>query len=512
MRVNMKKIAAFVLAGLLLLPACGINRDDLSGQDPTLLPESSSGVEVPERTEPDSAERILPGVTVETSHLQRYTEDGKTLLVEVYKDNLTLEGRGYEQAAETVHRLFYSDEEAVNRMADSLIDSAQEVYELQKDDWFSNYELTTAYEIMRLDTRILSVKGWTYEYTGGAHGNSGSGGITVDLESGQELELSHLMSDHAGFMDRAQELVLAELDGRKDELFEDYESYVRQNLETTGWYLNAAGIEFVFTPYEIGPYASGSITVCVPYGEAAEYMKPEYLVTQGEYIMALPAGREVTAGDSSVLIEQRQTGEYMDETFLNVNGTETSLGENVRLDRAFLMRRDSGRVFLVFDLDWASDDYETFVYELTADGAVQTANIWARLDGKNVNPENMNLIFSLDVLGTYSSKMRYELSEDGEFTALEDIYQIEANRQWQELVTKRELPVTVDGQESMLPIGSHIYITATDNAGTAYFEGTDAAGEAISGEIHYEWGETEFVKTIDGVDEFDYFVNLPYVG
>lgn len=508
----MKKTAAVLLAGFLLFSACGIDGNTLPGQNQTGQPESSSGTQAPEGTEPDSAERILPGVTVETSRLQRYAEDRKVLLVEVNKDNMTLEGWGYEQAAETVRRLFYSDEEMMDRLADSYIDSAKEVYELQKDDWFSNYELTTTYEIVRLDTRVLSVKGWTYEYTGGAHGNSGSGGTTIDLESGQELELSHLMSDHAGFMDKAQELVLAELDGRKDELFEDYESYVRQNLETTGWYLNAAGIEFVFTPYEIGPYASGSITVCVPYVEVAEYMKPEYLGTEGEYVMALPVGSEVTAGDCSVFIEQRQIEEYMDETILHINGDETSLGENVRIDRAFLMRMDSGKVFLVFDMDWASDDYETFVYELTPDGAVKTAEIWARLDGKNVNPYNMKLIFSLDVLGTYSSGMRYALNGNGVFTALEDIYQIEANRAWQELVTKRELPVTVDGQESMLSVGSHLFITATDNAGTAYFEGTDASGKAVSGKIHYEQQEGEFIHTIAGIDEFEYFVGLPYVG
>ncbi len=364
---------------------------------------------------------------------------------------------------------------------------------------------------MRLDTRVLSVKGLTYEYTGGAHGNGGSGGITIDLESGQELALTDLMSDHAGFMDKAKELVLAGLDGRKDELFEDYEAYVTQNLETTGWYLNAAGIEFVFTPYEIGPYASGSITVSVPYEEVAQYMKPEYLDTQGAYIMALPVGSQVTAGDCSILMEQRQIEEYMYEVILNVNGTETSLGD-IRVDRACLMRREGGRVFLVCGIDEASDDYEIFVYELTAEGAVQTADIWARLDGKNVNPENMVLIVTLDVLGTYTSEMRYELSEDGVFTALDDIYNIEANRDWQELVTKRELPVMVDGQESTLPVGSRLYITATDNAGTVYFEGTDASGKAVSGEIHYEQQEGEFFHTIAGVDEFEYFEELPYVG
>ncbi len=508
----MKKIAAFVLAGLLLLPACTINHDSPDGQNQEILPERSSATEEPAGTEQNATGSKLPEVTVESSRIQRYAEDRKVLLVEVFKDNMTLEGKGYEQAAETVRRLFYSEQEALNGEADSCVSLAQEMYELQEYEWFSNYQINTSYEIMRLDTRILSVKGWSYEYMGGAHGNGGDWGTTIDLESGQELALPRLMEDPAGFMNKAQELVLASLGEREDELFEDYKSYVEQHLETTNWYLDAAGIEFVFTPYEIGPYASGSITVCVPYGEAAEYMKPEYLETPGAYITALPVGSQVKAGDCSVLIERRQIEEYMDEAILNVNGTEMSLGENVRVDRAYLMRREGGRVFLVYDIDEASDDYETFVYELTKDGAVKTANIWARLDGKNVNPENMVLIFTLNVLGTYTSEMRYELSEDGVFTALDDIYYIEANRMWQELITKRQLPVTIDGQESTLPEGSHLFITATDNAGTAYFEGTDASGKAVSGEIHYEQQEGEFTHTIAGVDEFEYFAGLPYVG
>ena len=113
-------------------------------------------------------------------------------------------------------------------------------------------------------------------------------------------------------------------------------------------------------------------------------MKPEYLKPQGEYIMPLPypIDREISAadGDYNLHFEYRQTQEYMSEMALIVNGQETLLGD-VYLRDAYLMRRTDGRTFLIFDIDWASDDYETFVYELTEDGAVERGSIWAKLDG-----------------------------------------------------------------------------------------------------------------------------------
>lgn len=519
-----KIIFALVLTGFLLFSACGsLRRDNSVGTD-TRESENvseagaSTGSDTPEGTDNmDVAPGIAPKVWVETVHLQRYTEDGEVLLAEIIQDNMTLEGAGYEKAAEAVQRLFCSEMSDVERELDSYAEMAQEHYEATKseDGWFAEYFWRTSYEITRLDTRVLSVKGFSYDYTGGAHGMGGEWGVTVDLESGLELALTRLAQDPAAFMEKTTDIVLKELADSEDELFADYESYVKENLESTDWYLDAAGIEFVFQPYAIGTYVAGNITVCVPYKEVSAYLKEEYLKPQGESVMRFPLDSEVrdVDGTHSLVIETRPTGEYSDETVLGMDGKETILGENVRVIHAFLIHRANNKTFLVFDMDWASDDYETFVYELGKEGAVKTASVGAGLDVRNVSPEEMNLFFSLYVLGTYSSEMRYELNENGEFTPLEDIYPIAANREWSGLVTVRELPVTVGGQEKMLPTGSTLCITGTDDDGIAWFEGTDgASGQAVEGEIHYERREDDYQLYIGGVGEYEYFESLPYVG
>lgn len=512
-----KKLLALLLIGILFCGGCA----NVGGESSEVSVSKESQTDLPGQTDTVPEESQTPGesipiVTVESRHLQRWTPDDETLLAEVIWDNMTLEGAGYEKAAETVRRLFYFDEEQKTQTLDSYAEMAVDQYEALKDEgWFANYVDSSTYQIARLDTRVLSVNGSSYDYSGGAHGYGSDWGTTIDLQSGAELTLSRLAEDIPGFLDKTMELVLLELanNAEEDELFPDYESYVKENLESVNWYLDAAGIEFVFTPYEIGPYASGNIVVCVPYGEVADYMKPEYLMPKGEYIMPVPVGKEVSDAEGSyqVLIERRQLQEYMWEEVLRVNGQETILGD-VAVQRAYLLHRANDRTFLIFDIDWASDDYETFVYELTPEGAVEKASVGARLDGKNVNPEKMELTFSVDVLGTYLSEMYYTLGEEGDLTPQGDIYQIEINREVGGLVVARELPVTVQGQATTLPAGSRLHVSATNREDTIWFEAVDPSGETVTGEIRFERREDDYQIYIDGVSEYEYFEMLPYAG
>lgn len=520
----MKKLIALFLAGTLFLSACQLSGQRVSNEDESERQSEQSAVE--ESTENDSSEKTvqaLPKISIENSMIQRYAEDGETLLVEISQDNMTLEGEDYEKAAEAVKSLFYRTEEELSRQADDMMEMALEQYsdmQTWESDyfWFSAYTASTGYEITRLDTKVLSLKSQSYEYIGGAHGIGGEWGATIELESGAELELSQLAEDVPSFMDKLLESVLESLNQQEDELFPDYESYVKEHIEDVNWYLDGAGIEIVFTPYEIGPYASGNISVFVPYGEVAEYMKPEYVETPEVYITRLPRNSEVALeladGAYTVLWQTNPVGEYDDyETTLTVNGEECLPESFVMVQHVYLMRKTEGRSFLIFDFDWASADYETLVYELRAGGAVKTADISAALDGKNIGADNMRLRFSIDVLGTYFPEMAYSLTEDGKLEPQEDIYYITPNREWQGLTTVRELPVTVDGQQTTLPAGTLLYIDATDNAGTAWFTTAEDSGSgAVSGEIHYERSGVDYQLYIDGISEYEYFEMLPYTG
>lgn len=513
----MKKRLAVFLTGIMICCVCGCANEGRNAAENSVPTKEQIDLPAQTGTEPEETQpsgESLPIITVESRRLQRWTED-ETLLAEVVWDNMTLEGQGYEKAGETVRRLLFSDEEEMMQTLEDYAGMAVDQYEAQKNGgwWFANYVFSNTYRIARLDTHVLSVNGSNYDFSGGAHGYGYDWGITIDLQSGAKLELSRLAQDPSGFWNKAIEVVLSELGNRTEELYEDYESYVKENLESTDWYLDAAGIEMVFTPYEIGPYASGNIVVCIPYEEVASYLKPEYLPPQGEYIMPIPLGREVSDAQDlyHVLIEYRQIEEYMWDAVLRVNDQETSLGD-VAVQQAYLLHRADDRTFLIFDIDWASDDYETFVYELTKNGAVEKDSVGGRLDGKSVNPEKLGLILSLEALGSCSSQMYYTLGEEGDLTPQSDIYPIEVNLEVGGLVVIREIPVTVQGRETMLPVDSRLHVAATNRVDTIWFEAVEPSGEIVEGEIYYERHEEDYQIYIDGVSEYEYFESLPYAG
>ncbi|MCH5342355.1 MAG: DUF3298 and DUF4163 domain-containing protein [Acetatifactor sp.] len=519
----MKKIAVLLLAVTLFLSGCQFTGQDIpdeggsGGQGGSSVGKGSSESDPAGDDAPGMSETSLPVINVESINVQRYTEDGETLLVEITKDNMTLSGDGFEKAAETVKKLFYNTEEELSRQADDLVEMAMDQY-MGTTDWFTPYGHSTSYEVTRLDANVLSVKVNSYDYEGGAHGYGAEWGTTIDLMNGAELALSQLAVDAPGFMNRVLEVVLEDLSQRQEEeeLFDAYESYVEQHIEETSWYLDVTGIVLVYTPYEIGPYSSGNIAVLVPYEEVTEYMKAEYLPTQGNFISKLSMNHEVTTklsdGEYTVLWKMKHVGPYDDfETTITVNSGDSLVEPMVSVQHAYLMWRQDGRCFLIFDIDWASDDFETFVYELSAGGAVQTADVWAALDETPSSIDSMKLRFSLDVLGTHISRMTYALTEDGRLEPLEDVYTFTSNREWQGLTTVKELPVTVDGQQTTLPAGTSLFIDATDNAGTAWFTTDDESG-AISGEIHYERREDDYQLYINGISEYEYFEMIPYTG
>ena len=137
------------------------------------------------------------------------------------------------------------------------------------------------------------------EYTGGAHGSWGSSGVTFDAESGALLELEDLLTDQEGFQETAEAYILGRLAEREPEgLFPDYESIVSGMWESgPNWYLDAAGITFIFQPYLIGPWAMGEVLVTFPYTEAAGYLSEDYL-PERLYSLSAPMAAKVPEGET----------------------------------------------------------------------------------------------------------------------------------------------------------------------------------------------------------------------
>lgn len=517
----MKKLLVLLLAGALTLSACkSMERPDApSPEGDVQASQAAQGAQNAGESEGQVSEGSgLPAVYMETLMADRYTADGEAMLSQVLIDSVTLVGDGYEAAQATVDSLLYKEQAEIETMADELATDAMLQYEEMKDveyGYFEAYSSNVRYEVARLDGNVLSLSEESYDYLGGVHGYSAQGGVNIDLKTGAELQMSQLSADPAAFMNQLTAVVLEKLEEVEEDLFPEYANSVKEYLEMEPWYLDAAGIEICFNPYEIGPYSSGVIQVCVPYEEVASYMKPEYCGMTGAGVAAVPMNTKVNVSlgsegvNGTLECQANWTDDYRCKLMITLNGADTVVEEDAYMRNTYLVKKASGKNFLSYCFDYASDDFKTIIFDLTSGKLQQTDAVYGGLNGKCIGADMMPIAHVIQVLGTREALMPYILTEEGELLAQKDVYEFPGYSGRYALEVAQELPVWVDGKETSLQPGTQLYVTATDDAGIAWFTTVDGS---TNGEIHYERPEEYYTMYIDGVSEFDYFVELPYAG
>lgn len=253
--------------------------------------------------------------------------------------------------------------------------------------------------------------------------------------------------------------------------------------------------------------------------EDAEESKPE---EKNAFVKQLVTGEPETVPPLAADDAERTLTVGFDEdveagmgtAYLKLDGARTDVGEFGCLKDAFLLGLADGRQFVILDADYMSDDYVTFVYEITADGPVQTDEVnGLSLQDGSVDPQRLVLQMHLDALGTYRSMMGYTIDEAGKLVQEDELFTLwENDSPYTVMTTVREVPVVIDGQETVLEAGRRIRITATDIDSVALFRDED---DGTEGEIHFTRGDEDgnmWVIYIDGIPDYEYFDGIPYAG
>ena len=287
-----------------------------------------------------------------------------------------MRGEGFEAAAESVSQWSGQRAEELLSYGEGLYPTASEEAALSEnasaDSYY--YSIFEELEVMRADSQVISLRELNSDYTGGAHGNYGYTGIVFDSQTGALLSLDDILKDEEGFQQEAAGYITEELKVRYgDGLFPEYESTVEGMWESgPAWYLDGAGITFIFNPYEVGPYAMGAAEVTLPYDVFGAYMEDAYAGTTGAGTAALPENTDVyltlAPEDSSQqrLNIRTEADEENGETQITLELGDSSIvaGTFGRMDRAYLLNLTDGRSFVLLDADYASDDYVTFYMRL----------------------------------------------------------------------------------------------------------------------------------------------------
>jgi len=529
------KALAILLAGCMIFSAgCGAASDESEKAPGAEAQESENAPAGETQESTESAETqtespiSAPQVDIFSGQdMDWHSEDGEHWLLHGEYTEITVGGEGYEAVAESIHKWSEERIQELWTYGEELSGYVMEdpSFSAEESDYY-RYYFSQDVELVRADSRIISLVETFQEYSGGAHGNYGYSGLNFDSRTGQMLVLSDILKDEEGFRQKAQEYIIDSLKEKYgDGLFEDYETTVKEMWDREDgptWYLNAAGVTFVFSPYEVGPYAMGKAQVTLPYGEFAEYLSDAYTSMSEPGTAQIPfnvtvssagiPGADGQAGSLWIGMEIQEEYGY-GPVYVEVNGSRAELGEFERMDKAFLLKRE-GRTFVIVDTDYASDDFVTFVYEITEGTPRECERLEnVSLQGASVNTDRVELCVNLNVLGTYHTMMGYLMDEDGRLHQENEFFDIPSNDNGVYLlVTKRELPVRIEDGAVMLPVGSRIRITGTDNKGIALFRDEDTNAE---GDICYtrgDGGEDIWTLYIDGVSEYEYFEMIPYAG
>ena len=155
------------------------------------------------------------------------------------------------------------------------------------------YTYHISYDPMRIDQGVLSLFGQTIQYSGGSHSNRTCVSANYDMITGNLMTLGSILY-HLDAKDDLCNLVIQQLREQKEslQLYSDFDEVVEDHFSADeshfeSFFFSSTGLNFYFAPYEIAPYASGNITVEIPYAQLTGIIGDQYF----------PAERQASSGD-----------------------------------------------------------------------------------------------------------------------------------------------------------------------------------------------------------------------
>lgn len=545
----MKKYAkwlAFLLCGALLLGGCGSTKDDDREDEkpdqtvesdtnepdeeptdtpvteptaapddtvvqPEVTPAPTEEPTAPTTTEAPAEENVFPIISIRPHQKIWFAEDQTTPLLTVDDFSLYVDCAGFD----ALQNSFNEQHQGIldSDYAD-LLSWATEHYMMDNSS-FWGYSSSLMAELARCDSNIASFRVSYSDYTGGAHGMYARAGETYDVKTGKLLCLSDIIADVEGFYPLAVDYIIDALYAEyEDGLFSDYQTQVSSTIipeNEPSWYLTASGIVINFTPYEVGPYAMGAPEITLPYEIFGEYIREEYRMPEGVFVAKVATNQDLSyiIGATEPFSINSSIDEWgMDTISIHSGSAMIDVGQFSYATDNYITRHSNGRCFLILSGDRMSGDYETRIYEISRGAVRECATLFNAYPGNDmITPEKWGMEIRMDILGTYTASVTYNLSSTGEFTRVDDIYSI---RSEYALEIIKPLPVIIDNTETTLPVGEKILIAGTNNVDEVYFwiDGTNQYGT-----IRFTRESPDWIGIlINDIPEIEYFKTLPYAG
>lgn len=204
---------------------------------------------------------------------ETYAEDGTLLFTYTYQNVFPVMSNA--DVAEAVSLDLLNKIDASVSLADSVKTAAENDFPLSSN--WTPYYCSVYYNTMRLEGHVLSLFGSQISYQGGAHPSRQCVSATYDLLTGEELYFPDVLYT----TESISQLIIDALAPQADSLYDDYETTIMNRFSgeyvyTEDWYFSENGLCIFFSPYDIAPYAAGTVVAEIPYESLDGILMPEY--------------------------------------------------------------------------------------------------------------------------------------------------------------------------------------------------------------------------------------------
>lgn len=298
----MKRFTTAIMLCALIICLVGCNLPEIVTEPSEALPTSPSVPSEPDPTVPSVWKENLYAVSMPL--VTEYTSDDEyNTLFEYTYQNMYL----------TMPDVDVADKIIVDylKRLDSDHLRAEQVHMQAIEDFpdaeqWQPYTYQVTYNTARIDQGVLSLFCETSSYAGGQRSDRSYCAANYDMLSGDILTLGSILY-HLDSKQALCQLINSHLEEMKSTtaLYSYYEEAVEeyfQQDESTfeDFYFTKNGLCFFFAPYEIAPYASGMITVELPYAELTGIIGDQFF----------PAERPLSDGS---IFAELLTEEHLDQ-------------------------------------------------------------------------------------------------------------------------------------------------------------------------------------------------------
>lgn len=488
-----------------------------------------------------SAQAAFPdGIEIRQKNFDGYDEAAQTRYGSGYVKTIGLgenDAQTYPELAAGLKTYSEDLKKTQSESFDSMLDAARIMYS-------ETGELRQVYlhlDILprRMDDTVFSFLTYYEDYQGGAHGYYMFSGHNFDTATGEELGLDQMITDEDAFRSAVYDVLMKKYpDSSIGTLGNPIDQYgSKEGQIHFNWVMGADKLSVYFNPYDIGSYAEGVFVADLPFADYPDLFTDKCQAQQGGYGMMFQTWTDESIDlDSDGIPSDLRVGldygnnagadgyNWYESLSVYVDNNSCNAGDLEFYEaQPYLMKTADGRYYLYVVTSMENDYRQTSVFGFVGNSPYLAGTVSGSFGSRwdvdteeticfmPSDPDHFVMEKRGDLLSTYTISRSYRVGEDGMPQPLEDFYTCYAYNPLRTVMALPAQPLNADtlepeGDPIAIPAGEELKIRRTDGVSAVDMEREDGSMVRVT------LDGSKWPRTIDGVDEGEYFEQEYYAG